>query len=216
MLGIGFGEFALIFVVLIVVLGPERLPTFMKTVGKGLRTLRQASRDIRSAVGIDELLNDAPIYTPPRPRPRPAKGTLPAGLEGEDPAGLDLSDSGLDDLRVPANAAEAGTADKANTPDKTPDAQAGQVGAGNNPVPERQYPLPMPGTEPAATSAPAGHAKAVSQDKGRGAASTSVTAPTGTSASSADSSRAAAAPHEPSAAAQDAAAHKAAAHKKDS
>ncbi|MDH5493385.1 MAG: twin-arginine translocase TatA/TatE family subunit, partial [Myxococcales bacterium] len=45
-------------IVLIVVVGPDRLPAFMKTVGKGLRTFRQASTDLRKQSGIDELLRE--------------------------------------------------------------------------------------------------------------------------------------------------------------
>lgn len=75
MFGIGFGEFAIIFVVLIVAVGPEKLPTLMKTVGRTIRGLRQASRDIRSAVGIDEMMReDFSIHTPPARKP-----TAPAG-----------------------------------------------------------------------------------------------------------------------------------------
>ena len=78
MLGIGFGEFALIVLVLIIVLGPERLPSFMKSVGKGIRTMRQASRDIRTAVGIDEMMREEVVYRPPPVRkPEPPKGALP-------------------------------------------------------------------------------------------------------------------------------------------
>lgn len=105
MLGIGFGELTLVALVLIVVLGPERLPVFMKTVGKGIRGLRQASRDIRSAVGIDELLNDDMGYRPPARRPPPAHATAKIGpeLPPDDPQVR--SPSSHDSLPV---AAEAG------------------------------------------------------------------------------------------------------------
>jgi sec-independent protein translocase protein TatB len=72
MFNIGFGELAIICIVLIIAVGPERLPSMMKTLGKTLRTLRQASRDIRASTGIDELLReDFDLYAPPPPR-RPA------------------------------------------------------------------------------------------------------------------------------------------------
>jgi len=78
MFNIGFGELAIICIVLIIAVGPERLPSMMKTLGKTMRTLRQASRDIRASTGIDELLReDLDLYTPPsRPR-RPAVATSP-------------------------------------------------------------------------------------------------------------------------------------------
>ena len=73
MFNIGFSELAIICIVLIIAVGPERLPSMMKTLGKTLRTLRQASRDIRASTGIDELLReDFDLYQPP-PRKRPAE-----------------------------------------------------------------------------------------------------------------------------------------------
>jgi sec-independent protein translocase protein TatB len=71
MLNIGFSELAIICIVLIIAVGPERLPSMMKTLGKTIRTLRQASRDIRASTGIDELLReDFDLYQlPPRKRP---------------------------------------------------------------------------------------------------------------------------------------------------
>jgi sec-independent protein translocase protein TatB len=48
----------LIAVILFVVVGPERLPKLMKTVGKTMRTVRQAGRDIRASVGIDEMMRE--------------------------------------------------------------------------------------------------------------------------------------------------------------
>lgn len=71
MFNIGFGELAIICIVLIIAVGPERLPSMMKTVGKTMRTLRQASRDLRASTGIDELLREDFDYHPPPPRPAP-------------------------------------------------------------------------------------------------------------------------------------------------
>jgi sec-independent protein translocase protein TatB len=83
MFNIGFGEMAIICIVLIIAVGPERLPTMMKTLGKTLRTLRQASRDIRASTGIDELMReDFDIYTPPPRRPAiaPPPAVAPVAL----------------------------------------------------------------------------------------------------------------------------------------
>jgi sec-independent protein translocase protein TatB len=89
MFNIGFGELAVICIVLIIAVGPERLPSMMKTLGKTLRTLRQASRDIRASTGIDELMReDFDLYAPVKPNPprRPAVITAP-----EEPAALPAS-----------------------------------------------------------------------------------------------------------------------------
>lgn len=64
-------------VILLLVVGPERLPTFMRTVGKGVRQVRNASREFKEAIGLDELMRDGdpfrtPPVRPPRARPEPA------------------------------------------------------------------------------------------------------------------------------------------------
>ena len=92
MFNIGFGELAVICIVLIIAVGPERLPSMMKTLGKTLRTLRQASRDIRASTGIDELMReDFDLYAPLKPAPqlrRPAP--LPAPQPEPDAAPADV------------------------------------------------------------------------------------------------------------------------------
>jgi sec-independent protein translocase protein TatB len=68
---LGFQEILVICVILIIVVGPERLPNLMKGVGKTVRSMREASREIRSTVGIDEMLRDD-VMRPVPPRPRPS------------------------------------------------------------------------------------------------------------------------------------------------
>src|SRR5262245_66532527 len=80
MWNIGFGELAIICIVLIIAVGPERLPSMMKTVGKTVRTLRQASRDLRESTGIDELLREDFDYHPP-PRRAPEAQTVSREIE---------------------------------------------------------------------------------------------------------------------------------------
>ena len=77
---IGFGELAVICIVLIIAVGPQRLPSMMKTVGKTMRTLRQASRDLRESTGIDELLREDFDYRPP-PRRAPEPETVNRDIE---------------------------------------------------------------------------------------------------------------------------------------
>jgi sec-independent protein translocase protein TatB len=50
MFGLSFWEITLILVVALLFLGPKRLPGLAKSVGKGLRELRRASSDLRSAI----------------------------------------------------------------------------------------------------------------------------------------------------------------------
>lgn len=80
MFNLGFGELAVIFVILILAVGPDRLPTMMKGLGKTIRTVRQASRDIRATVGIDEMLREDVLAPPPRrPVPKAAVARPAAG-----------------------------------------------------------------------------------------------------------------------------------------
>jgi sec-independent protein translocase protein TatB len=56
MFGLSFWEISLILLVALLVLGPKRLPGLAKSIGKGLRELRRASTDLRSA--IEEPLDE--------------------------------------------------------------------------------------------------------------------------------------------------------------
>ncbi len=104
MWNIGFGELAIICIVLIIAVGPERLPSMMKTVGKTVRTLRQASRDLRESTGIDELLREDFDYHPPPRRPAPPAG--PAIARDVEPV-LNPATSPLAPGGASQNAAEA-------------------------------------------------------------------------------------------------------------
>ena len=53
--GIGFSEIILIVVVLLLVVGPQKLPELAKTFGKGMRVVRKASADLRAAVNFEEV-----------------------------------------------------------------------------------------------------------------------------------------------------------------
>lgn len=59
MFGIGLGEMLLIGVILLVAVGPQRLPVLMKALGKGMREVRKASSDLRRTVGIDQMMREA-------------------------------------------------------------------------------------------------------------------------------------------------------------
>lgn len=84
MFNIGFSELVVICIVLIVVVGPERLPSMMKTIGKTIRSVRQASRDIRASTGIDELLReDFDLYAPLPQRRQPLVPEQPPLSRGE-------------------------------------------------------------------------------------------------------------------------------------
>ncbi len=76
MFGIGPTELALFLVIVLLAVGPDKLPAFMRTVGKGLRQVRNASREFKEAIGLDELMREgdpfrAPPLRPPIARPVP-------------------------------------------------------------------------------------------------------------------------------------------------
>ncbi len=53
--GIGFSEVLLILVVVLLVVGPQKLPEMARTLGKGMRALRRAGDDLRDAIQVDEI-----------------------------------------------------------------------------------------------------------------------------------------------------------------
>ncbi len=84
MFNIGIVELTVIAVIAIIVIGPDKLPIFMKTVGKTIRGLRQASRDIRASVGIDEMMRED--YLRPAASRRMSKAQ-PGTVSKQDAAG---------------------------------------------------------------------------------------------------------------------------------
>ena len=60
--GIGFSEVLVVMVVILLVVGPNKLPDLAKTLGKGVRAARRAGNELKNAINID----DNP-YPPPRP-----------------------------------------------------------------------------------------------------------------------------------------------------
>ena len=96
MFGIGPTELAFFLVIVLLAVGPDRLPTFMRTVGKGLRQVRNASREFKEAIGLDELMREgdpfrAPPVRPPKARPVPVeeeKADSPKPAANETPSRL--------------------------------------------------------------------------------------------------------------------------------
>lgn len=58
MLGLGFGEIVILVIVGIVVVGPRRLPSLMRTAGQWIARLRNMSADLRAQSGIDDLIRE--------------------------------------------------------------------------------------------------------------------------------------------------------------
>lgn len=107
MFGIGGTEWVVIAVVLLIAVGPDKLPKLIKTLVRTYRQLRQATRDLRASSGIDEIMRDEdlrdlrrPLHVPP-PKPKPiitppkpaARALTYLERRREDPAeGVDLEE----------------------------------------------------------------------------------------------------------------------------
>jgi Tat protein translocase TatB subunit len=58
MFGIGAGELVIVAIVILLAVGPTRMPTMMRAVGRAMREFRKATQDLRAQSGIDELLRE--------------------------------------------------------------------------------------------------------------------------------------------------------------
>jgi TatA/E family protein of Tat protein translocase len=67
MFGIGFWEFIVIAVVVVLAIGPDRMPGFFKTIGRTIRMFRKTTKDLKNTIGLDELLRDEPVRKLPKP-----------------------------------------------------------------------------------------------------------------------------------------------------
>jgi sec-independent protein translocase protein TatB len=54
--GLGFGEMVVLLIVGIIVVGPRRLPTLMRSAGQWISKLRRMSSELRAQSGIDDLI----------------------------------------------------------------------------------------------------------------------------------------------------------------
>lgn len=82
MFGIGMQELMIILVVALLVLGPTKLPSVARTLGKGLRELRKASDDLRTAVMVDLDEDRSRRVEAPPPSELPAKEDLEPAIQG--------------------------------------------------------------------------------------------------------------------------------------
>ena len=73
--GIGFWEIVLIFVVIIIVIGPHRLPEIARTLGKWFRTIRQAGSEI--STNITRELEESKNQPSPTDKKTATKSTPP-------------------------------------------------------------------------------------------------------------------------------------------
>lgn len=61
MFGISFSEIAVIAVMALVVVGPQKLPGMLRTMGLWVRKIRKMTTEVRAQTGIDEILREEGI-----------------------------------------------------------------------------------------------------------------------------------------------------------
>jgi len=83
----GGGELLVLFVVILLLFGPKRLPEIAKAIGRVMENLRRASQDFRDQVmDMDELVQDEPP-----PEKLPPASEEPAAKEDPDELENDLA-----------------------------------------------------------------------------------------------------------------------------
>ncbi len=88
MFGIGMTELLVIFVIGLVVLGPKRLPSLARSLGRSLAEFRRASNDIRRDFMdvAEEVRIDTAASSPPEPAKEEPRGAAPQDAAGAAPA----------------------------------------------------------------------------------------------------------------------------------
>jgi sec-independent protein translocase protein TatB len=64
MFGIGAGEMLVIAILILIAVGPDKMPSMMRTLGKGMRDIRRTTNELRRSTGIDELLDGTDVRDP--------------------------------------------------------------------------------------------------------------------------------------------------------
>jgi sec-independent protein translocase protein TatB len=89
MFGLSFTELLIIAVLALILLGPDKLPDAMKTVGKGLREFQKATQDLKDQIEgeiyADERKASKPALVPPVPTAASSPGR-PTDPQGPPPA----------------------------------------------------------------------------------------------------------------------------------
>jgi sec-independent protein translocase protein TatB len=133
--GVSFPEFLVLGTVALLVLGPEKLPGMLRTLGQWLAKLRKLTTEVRNQSGIDDVLRaegfdgglnelrsimrggaPAPAYQPPTRAPALAEHFVPDKSREYPPEGPDASGALPEDL-VPGAVPPAGVPPAGVLPD---------------------------------------------------------------------------------------------------
>ena len=84
MLGLSGGELILIAVVALVLFGANKIPTFMKGLGQGIKEFKKASGDVQNE--LERAMHEEPPRRPPAPPAAPAAPSAPTPPPDAPPA----------------------------------------------------------------------------------------------------------------------------------
>jgi sec-independent protein translocase protein TatB len=125
MFDVGFGELVLLFVIGLLVLGPQRLPKVAaeigKWVGRARRTATQLRRQLEREIELADLEANNPQRPAPPPageNPTPAPGAHagPAATPGEPATTRQISDAISEHAAAPAPVAESNPRESTDKP----------------------------------------------------------------------------------------------------
>ena len=147
MFGIGPMELVVIVVVALLIFGPQRLPEFARTLGKGLAEFRRASNELRQTLALDELQNDLRKTinqpgNPAPPRPAQAGDTLPAGAAAG--ANVPATDVALTSTPPSTPPSPITSASSAATPEAASPSTAGTTADAAPAPPWKSHPGELP------------------------------------------------------------------------
>ena len=176
--GIGLSEIAIVILIALVVFGPKRLPEMGRQLGKVIREFRDATSDIRSQIGIDDITDS--VKDIKSGFSLTSTGGATTGAAAATPAAAATLDAALDTPQIDSASAPAATRSSnrpvaAGAPPAAPEVRNGPVAAGA-PAPaappaappvaaEAAVGAPSPVTAPSPVSAPS----RVADDAGAGA-----------------------------------------------
>ena len=96
--GLGSGELVLILVLVLLVVGPKKLPETARTIAGAIRGMRRAADEVREQIGLDETVRPRPVnrippapgareirHVKPGPTPPPAERSAPEKPKIQEP-----------------------------------------------------------------------------------------------------------------------------------
>jgi len=102
MFNLGLGELLVIAIIFIIVVGPERLPELMRSLGKALLSIQKANRDLQTSIGLDELRREL-LYPQLGPDKLPKRQPLIEPVAEPGPSVTQASETGSPETAAPGS-----------------------------------------------------------------------------------------------------------------